>query len=91
MISKSVLALAAILALGSLSLMLRKAGETTSPKSLRVSLKDLFSDVVADMGVARSTTTITIKRGTAKEDYSVPIESKERRANAGAEQGQVVH
>jgi pilus assembly protein CpaB len=77
--------------LGSLSLMLRKAGETTSPKSLRVSLKDLFSDVVTEMGVAHSTTTITIKRGTAKEDYSVPIEGKERRASADAETGQAVH
>jgi pilus assembly protein CpaB len=77
--------------LGSLSLMLRKAGETSSPKSLRVSLKDLFSDVVAEMGVAHSTTTITIKRGTAKEDYSVPIEGKERRASANAEMGQAVH
>jgi pilus assembly protein CpaB len=77
--------------LGSLSLMLRKAGETTSPKSLRVSLKDLFSDVVADMGAAHTTTTITIKRGTAKEDYSVPIESKERRASVDSEAGQAVH
>jgi pilus assembly protein CpaB len=75
--------------LGSLSLLLRKAGETTSPKSLRVSLKDLFNDVVSELGAAHSSTVITIKRGTSKEDYSVPIESKERRA--GSEQGQVVH
>jgi pilus assembly protein CpaB len=77
--------------LGSLSLLLRKAGETTSPKSLRVTLKDLFSDVVAEMGVEHSTTTITIKRGTAKEDYTVPIESKERRASASSAMGQAVH
>jgi pilus assembly protein CpaB len=77
--------------LGNLSLLLRKAGETTSPKSLRVSLKDLFNDVVSEMGAVHSSTVITVKRGTAKEEYSVPIESKERRANAGAEQGQVVH
>jgi pilus assembly protein CpaB len=76
--------------LGSLSLLLRKAGETTSPKSLRVSLKDLFNEVVGDMG-AHSTTVITIKRGTAKEDYSVPIESKERRASTDSEQGQGLH
>ena len=77
--------------LGSLSLMLRKAGETTSPKSLRVSLKDLFSDVVAEMGAVHSTTTITIKGGTGKEDYSVPIEGKEQRASANSETGQAVH
>jgi pilus assembly protein CpaB len=77
--------------LGSLSLLLRKAGETTSPKSLRVSLKDLFSEVVGDIGAARSTTVITVKRGTAKEDYSVPIESKERRASTESEQGQGLH
>jgi pilus assembly protein CpaB len=66
--------------LGNLSLLLRKAGETTSPKSLRVSLKDLFDDVVTDIGPARSTTTVSVKRGTAKEDYSVPIDSRERHA-----------
>jgi pilus assembly protein CpaB len=76
--------------LGSLSLLLRKAGETTAPKSLRVSLKDLFSDVVGDIGATRSTTVITVKRGTAKEDYSVPIESKERRAGADSQQEQVL-
>jgi pilus assembly protein CpaB len=74
--------------LGNLSLLLRKAGETGSEKSLRVSLKDLFSDVVADLGGVRSSKVVTIKRGTAKEDYSVPIESKERRAGTEAEQGQ---
>jgi len=77
--------------LGNLSLLLRKAGETTSPKSLRVSLKDLFDDVVSDLGAVHSTKVITIKRGTAKEDYSVPVESKERRANAESEQGQALH
>jgi pilus assembly protein CpaB len=71
--------------LGSLSLMLRKAGETASPKSLRVSLKDLFSDVVTEMGSAHSTTVITIRRGTVKEDFSVPVESKERRVSADSQ------
>ena len=78
--------------LGSLSLLLRKAGETSSPKSLRVSLKDLFNEVVTDVGAtSHSSTVITVKRGTAKEDYSVPIESKERRASAGSEPGQAAH
>jgi pilus assembly protein CpaB len=77
--------------LGTLSLLLRKAGETTSPKSLRVSMKDLFNEVATDLGVgAHSTAVITIKRGTQREDYSVPVESKDRRANASAE-GQALH
>ncbi|HWF97481.1 MAG TPA: Flp pilus assembly protein CpaB [Xanthobacteraceae bacterium] len=76
--------------LGSLSLLLRKAGETSSPKSLRVSLKDLFNEVVTDVGASHSSTVITVKRGTAKEDYSVPIETKERRASS-SEPGPAVH
>jgi pilus assembly protein CpaB len=79
--------------LGSLSLMLRKAGETTSVKSLRVSLKDLFDEVVTDVGsVHSSTTVISVKRGGAqKEDYSVPVEGKDRRASVDSGQGQTVH
>jgi pilus assembly protein CpaB len=79
--------------LGSLSLMLRKAGDTTAPKSLRVSLKDLFDEVVTDVGAVRSSTTvISIKRGGAqKEDYSVPIEAKDRHASVDSVQGQAVH
>jgi pilus assembly protein CpaB len=77
--------------LGNLSLLLRKAGETSSPKSLRVSLKDLFNEVVGDVAVPHSSTVITVKRGTAKEDYSVPIESKERRAAADPQPGQALH
>ncbi|HLH96738.1 MAG TPA: Flp pilus assembly protein CpaB [Xanthobacteraceae bacterium] len=63
--------------LGTLSLLLRKAGETTSTKSMHVSLKDLFSDVVADVTPSRSTATITVKRGMTKEDYSVPVEGRD--------------
>lgn len=76
--------------LGTLSLLLRKAGETASPKSLRVSLKDLFEDVVTDLG-SHSTAVITIKRGTQREDYSVPVENKQRRANLDSAQGQALH
>ncbi len=76
--------------LGNLSLLLRKAGETTSPKSLRVSIKDLFDDVVAEWGLRIRRRSSRSERGTAKEDYSVPIESKERRA-AADEPGQTLH
>jgi pilus assembly protein CpaB len=77
--------------LGTLSLLLRKAGDTTSAKSPRVSLKDLFSEVVADVTPTRSTATITIKRGTTKEDYSVPVEHTERQTGANSGQEQALH
>jgi pilus assembly protein CpaB len=62
---------------GTLSLLLRKAGETTSDRSVRVTLKDLFSDVVGDLGRSGSTT-ITVRRGGVKEGYSVPVEDDKR-------------
>jgi pilus assembly protein CpaB len=78
--------------LGSLSLMLRKAGDTTAPKSARVSLNDLFGDVAASLGIgARSTAVITVKRGTQKEDYSVPVEGGGRNASANSAEGQALH
>jgi pilus assembly protein CpaB len=78
--------------LGTLSLLLRKAGDTTAPKSARVSLNDLFSDVAASLGVgAHSTAVITVKRGTQKEDYSVPVEGKGRSASANSAEGQALH
>jgi pilus assembly protein CpaB len=80
--------------LGSLSLMLRKAGETSSQKTLRVSLKDLFDEVVSNVGT-KSTTVITVKRGTKngteKEDVSVPIEQKGKNATSTAGEGPPRH
>jgi pilus assembly protein CpaB len=77
--------------LGSLSLQLRKAGDVTSEKSLRVSLKDLFNEVVSDMGPASSTTTVKVIHGTTlKEGYSVPVESTEKRALANSAVGQAL-
>jgi pilus assembly protein CpaB len=69
---------------GTLSLMLRKAGEISNDKSLRITLKDLFSDVIGDLGHSGSTT-ITVRRGSGgvKEGYSVPIEDGDKRALAG--------
>ncbi len=65
--------------LGSLSLMLRKAGETTSAKTARVSLKDLFNDIVPEIGHSKATTTIAVRRGVAsKDDYTVPVEARGR-------------
>ncbi len=67
--------------IGTLSLMLRKAGETTAEKSTRVTLKDLFAEWIPDMGRGTSTT-VTVRRGTVKEGYSVPIEGKDGHAVA---------
>jgi pilus assembly protein CpaB len=66
--------------IGTLSLMLRKAGETETDKPPRISVKDLFSEMVTDMGKSTSTT-ITVRKGTKdKEDFSVPIEGGKKRA-----------
>src|SRR5262249_52030972 len=73
--------------IGTLSLMLRKAGETSCEKPLRVTLKDLFSEMVSDVG-RRSSTRVTINRGSSKgtvtEGYNVPIETDSTLATAGA-------
>lgn len=74
--------------IGTLSLLLRKAGETASEKSLSVTIKDLFNEVVPERSKG-SSTTITVNRGsnkgTVKEGYSVPIESDGRAVvSAGA-------
>ena len=71
--------------IGTLSLMLRKAGEPDTEKPLQVTIKDLFGGIVADMGRSHSAT-ITVRRGTTKESYGVPIEGKDDGpfASAGA-------
>jgi pilus assembly protein CpaB len=68
---------------GTLSLLLRKAGETSSERPLRVTLKDLFSDMVGDLGHGGSTT-VTVRRGSTgvKEGYSVPVEDNDKRSLA---------
>jgi pilus assembly protein CpaB len=74
---------------GTLALLLRKAGETSTDKSLRVTLKDLFSDLVGDVGHSGSTT-ITVRRGGSagvKEGYSVPVEEKGKHALAATNGG----
>jgi pilus assembly protein CpaB len=60
---------------GNLSLLLRKAGETAEVKTRQVSLKDLAGQVLglADNG---DTATVVVTRGSAKQDYKVPVESR---------------
>ena len=67
---------------GSLSLLLRKAGETAESQTRKITLNDLGSNAApADKG---GTTTIVVTRAAAKQNYTVPVESKSE-AFAGAQ------
>lgn len=58
---------------GTLSLLLRKAGETTEAKTRKVTLKDLGSD--EPLGATdHSSATVVVTRAGAKQSYSVPSE-----------------
>jgi pilus assembly protein CpaB len=69
---------------GSLSLLLRKAGEANAGKTRKITLKDLFSGDLGDKG---ETTTIVVTRATSKQEYTVPVEGKDGTL-AGAERRQ---
>ena len=70
--------------IGTLSLLLRKAGETTSINASRVTLKDLFAEMMGDMSKSDATT-IVVTRGASKtERYRVPLEDAETKASAQA-------
>ncbi len=57
---------------GSLSLLLRKAGETAESKTRKVTLNDLGTNEPA--GDKGATTTVVVTRASAKQDYTVPVE-----------------
>jgi pilus assembly protein CpaB len=58
---------------GSLSLMLRKAGETAQLKTRKITLNDLGNNET--VGAEKSTTTtVVVTRASAKQDYTVPVE-----------------
>lgn len=60
---------------GSLSLLLRKAGETAQVKTRKITLKDLGGgDVV---GGKTATTTVMVTRASVKQEYTVPIEASQ--------------
>ena len=59
---------------GSLSLLLRKAGETASQKTRKISLKDLGGLFGGDKG---DTATVVVTRAAQKQEYSVPIEGEQ--------------
>jgi pilus assembly protein CpaB len=57
---------------GSLSLLLRKAGETAAESTKRITLSDLDGDVVAS-----DTKRVVVTRGLVKQEYSVPVDGTE--------------
>src|SRR6185369_1065985 len=68
---------------GSLSLMLRKAGETASDKPRRITLEDLTNEIAPKYDDPDKKT-VTVRRGSASKDYSVPIELNDQIAvNSG--------
>ena len=70
---------------GNLSLLLRKAGETTQARTRKITLNDLSApEPVVDTG-ASATTTISVTRAAAKQDYTVPVEAVTRPGNSVAE------
>ncbi|MBX6327387.1 MAG: Flp pilus assembly protein CpaB [Pseudolabrys sp.] len=58
---------------GTLSLLLRKAGETAQIKTRKITLNDLNGDEAANSD--RTTTTVVVTRASAKQSYTVPVEA----------------
>jgi len=61
---------------GSLSLMLRKAGDTADHRTRKITLKDLSSNEPAGDD-KRNITTIVVTRANGTQEYSVPIEQRD--------------
>jgi pilus assembly protein CpaB len=69
---------------GTLSLLLRKAGEAGSDTTRRITLSDLVNGSAPAARDTRSTT-VAVTRALKQEDYSVPTENVGQRALASAE------
>jgi pilus assembly protein CpaB len=63
--------------IGSLSLMLRKAGDSNAEYTRRVSLRDLESATtpVAKERKSAETATVTVTRASVRQEYNVPVET----------------
>lgn len=70
--------------IGTLSLVLRKAGETAEQKTSRITLKDLLTDMIGEAPRSNSTTVVVV-RGTQKQDYRVPLDDNEAPGYAKAQ------
>jgi pilus assembly protein CpaB len=70
---------------GTLSLMLRKAGEAQSQYSRRITLGDLSgpSTPVAKDRKNSAMATVAVRRAATREEYSVPIEGMNLAATGG--------
>lgn len=72
---------------GSLSLLLRKAGEVSAERTRKVTLGDL-SGPDAPVGKDTNTTTILVTRSSTKSEYTVPVEGTSgRSATTGVKAG----
>lgn len=58
---------------GTLSLVLRKAGETDAVKTARVTIRDLMGEVLGT-GPQGPVATVTVRRGSQRQNYRVPID-----------------
>lgn len=61
---------------GSLSLLLRKAGETAEAKTRKITLKDLGTNETAEDKPVTTTATVVVTRASAKQEYTVPVEGR---------------
>ncbi len=70
---------------GSLSLLLRKAGEVSAEKTRRITLNDLGTHETTAAAPERDTTTTTVSvtRAATRQEYTVPVENSDYRT-AGA-------
>jgi len=61
---------------GSLSLLLRKAGETAEVKTRKITLKDLGTHEPVGEQTVAVTATVVVTRASAKQEYTVPVEGR---------------
>jgi len=61
---------------GSLSLLLRKAGETAEAKTRKITLKDLGTNDAGEEKPQATTATVVVTRAQAKQEYTVPVEGR---------------
>jgi pilus assembly protein CpaB len=62
---------------GSLSLLLRKAGETAEVRTRKITLSDLGTNEPAVSKDKGATTTVVVTRASAKQEYTVPAEESD--------------
>jgi len=68
---------------GSLSLLLRKAGENTAERTRRVTLDDLSKPDRVVRGRDTGVTNVVVQRGSNKQEYQVPVEGTDGRRAVG--------